>query len=88
MYKTISISNRTYQNLNAIATRLDKPKSQVVDELVSERMEGMEQKEEKQLKEFNVFIDRLAKRVKLPKGIKINTADLDKQFSVLKDVDY
>lgn len=88
MYKTISISNQTYQNLNAIARRLDKPKSKVVDELVSQRMESMEQKEKKQLKEFNAFVDRLAKRVKLPKGTKVNTADLDKQFSVLKDVDY
>jgi hypothetical protein len=88
MYKTISINNTTYQNLHAIATRLDKPKSQVVDEMVKEYIEHMNEKENKQLQKFNAFVDDLAKQVKLPKGVTINTTDLDKEFHVLKDTDY
>jgi hypothetical protein len=88
MYKTISINNDTYQNLHAIATRLDKPKSQVIDEMVREYIEHMNEKESKQLQEFNAFVDDLAKQVRLPEGVTINTTDLDKEFQVLKDTDY
>jgi hypothetical protein len=88
MYKTISINNDTYQNLHAIATRLDKPKSQVIDEMVREYIERMSEKEQKQLQKFNAFVDDLAKQVKLPEGVTINTTDLDKEFQVLKDTDY
>ena len=88
MYKTISINNDTYQNLHAIATRLDKPKSQVIDEMVKEYIEQMNEKENKQLQKFNAFVDDLAKQVKLPEGVMINTTDLDKEFHVLKDTDY
>ncbi len=85
MYKTISISNNTFQNLHAIASRLAKPKSQVIDDLVKERMEGMEEEEKKKLQAHNEFMDSLAKRVKLPKGTKVSTDNLDEQFSVLAD---
>ena len=88
MYKAISINNDTYQNLHAIATRLDKPKSQVIDEMVREYIEHMNEKENKQLQKFNAFVDDLAKQVKLPEGVRINTTDLDKEFHVLKDTDY
>jgi hypothetical protein len=88
MYKTISINNDTYQNLHAIATRLDKPKSQVIDEMVREYIEHMNEKEQKQLQKFNAFVDDLAKQVKLPEGVMINTTNLDKEFHVLKDTDY
>jgi len=88
MYKTISINNNTYQNLHAIATRLDKPKSQVIDEMVWEYIEQMNEKEQKQFQNFNTFVNDLAKQVKLPEGVMINTTDLDKEFHVLKDTDY
>jgi hypothetical protein len=88
MYKTISINNDTYQNLHAIATRLDKPKSQVIDELIKGYIEHMNEKENKKLQKFNAFVDDLAKQVKLPEGVTINTVDLDKEFHVLKDTDY
>lgn len=86
MYKTISIQNHTYQNLQAIAYKMEKPKAQIVDELVERYMEGMKGKEEKKLKEFNEFVGRLTERVKLPKGTKINTEDLDKDFRALNDL--
>jgi len=85
MYKTISVHNHTYQNLQAIASRMEKPKAQIVDELVRGYIESMKGREKKELQEFNQFVESLAKRVKLPKGAKINTQDLDKDFAALKD---
>jgi hypothetical protein len=67
---------------------LDKPKSQIIDELVKGYIEHMNEKEGKQLQKFNAFMDDLAKQVKLPEGVKVNTTDLDKEFQVLKDTDY
>lgn len=86
MYKTISIQNHTYQNLQAIASKMEKPKAQVVAELVKMYAESMKSKEKKELKKFNEFVGRLTERVKLPKGTKINTEDLDKDFRALNDL--
>ena len=86
MYKTISINNNTYQNLQAIASKMAKPKAQIVNELVMAHIESMKDKEKKELQEFNKFVATLAKRIKLPKGVKINTGNLDKDFAVLKDI--
>lgn len=88
MYKTISINNSTYQNLQAIASRMDKPKAQVVDELIKKYIESMKVNEKKQLLEFNTFVGGLAKQIKLPSRTKVNTTKLDKQFSALKDTNY
>ncbi|MEK7534644.1 MAG: hypothetical protein AAB600_04890 [Patescibacteria group bacterium] len=85
MYKTISIQNNTYQNLQAIASKMEKPKAQIVDELVKKRIDSMRAGDKKELQEFNTFVESLAKRVKLPKGVKINTGELDKDFAALKD---
>jgi len=86
MYKTISIHNDTYHNLQAIALKTEKPKSQIVAELVKLYAESMKKKEKKELKEFNEFVGRLTEQVKLPKGTKINTEDLDKDFRALNDL--
>ncbi len=86
MYKTISVHNDTYQNLQAIASKMEKPKAQVIAELVRTYAESMKSKEKQELKKFNEFVERLTERVKLPKGTKINTEDLDKDFRVLNDL--
>lgn len=88
MYKTISISNDTYQNLSAVASRMDKPKSQVIDELIKGYIETMKEQEKEQLQAYNKFVTRLAQKVKLPKGEKIKSEDLDKELNVLKDQDF
>ncbi len=88
MYKTISISNDTYQNLNAIAGRMDKPKSHVIDELIKEYIETMKEQEKKQLQSHNKFVAKLAQKVKLPKAYKLKSEDLDKELSALRDMDY
>lgn len=86
MYKTISVHNNTYHNLQAIASKMEKPKAQIVAELVQLYAESMRKKEKKELKEFNKFVGRLTEKIKLPKGIKINTEDLDKDFRALNDL--
>lgn len=86
MYKTISIHNDTYQSLQAIASKMEKPKSQIVAKLVKLYAESMKKKEKKELKEFNEFVGRLTEKIKLPKGTKINTEDLDKDFRALNDL--
>ncbi len=86
MYKTISIHNDTYHNLQAIASKMEKPKAQIVAELVKMYAESMKSKEKKELKEFNEFVGRLTERIKLPKGTKINIGDLDKDFRTLNDL--
>lgn len=88
MYKTISISNDTYQNLNSIASRMDKPKSQVIDELIKGYIEAMREQEKEQLQAYNKFVANLAQKVKLPKGAKIKSEDLDKELNVLKDQNF
>lgn len=88
MYKTISISNETYQNLSSIASRMDKPKSQVIDELIKGYIETMKEQEKEQLQAYNKFVANLAQKVKLPKGAKIKSEDLDKELNVLKDQDF
>ncbi len=88
MYKTISIQNNTYQYLQMLATKFAKPKSQVIDDLVKQQVEIMKEEEKEKLKEFNAFVADLAAQVKLPKGTKVNTDDIDKDFPALADTDY
>lgn len=88
MYKTISLPNDTYQNLHAISIRLDKPKSQVIDKLVKEYIANMKDEEKKELQTYNTYVAKLAERVKLPKGTKIKSENLDKELAVLQDQNY
>ena len=85
MYKTISIHNNAYQKLNAISARLDKPKAQVIEELIDNFSESVKEKEKKELQEYNTFVASLVKRVRLPKGIRIKSESLDKELEALKD---
>jgi hypothetical protein len=86
MYKTISIQNNTYQNLNAIASKLDKPKAQIIDGLIRAYIDNMKEQENKELQSFNTCVSKLADRIKLPKGAKIKSEDMDKDFALLKDL--
>ena len=88
MYKTISISNSTYQKLHAIATRLDKPKAQVIDDLVREHSESMKGKERKELEKFNREMGAKIKTLRFSKKITVDTTNTDADFSTLADTDY
>lgn len=71
-----------------MAARLNKPKSQLIDELLQKFSETMQEKEKHKLKIFNAKMQKLIEKIKLPKGTKVSTDNLDEQFSALKDVDY
>lgn len=86
MYKTISINNNTFQQLNALALKLQKAKSQVVADLVRERIEKMHEDEKNALKNFNAAVKKLAKRIKLPSGTFIDIASQDSYLGTLKDM--
>ncbi len=88
MYKTISIPNETYQSLHAISARLNKPKSQVIDELIRGYIDNMKGKDKEELQVYNKFVASLAQRIKLPKGAKIKSENLDKELDVLKNQDF
>jgi hypothetical protein len=44
--------------------------------------------EKAKLKKFNKEMEAKIKALKLPKNIKINTTNLDKEFAALADTDY
>lgn len=77
MYKTVSIHQHTYQNLQAIALRLEKPKAQVIDELVKGYIDNMKGAEKRKLQEFNKVVDGLVRKIRLPKGTKIYSQVMD-----------
>ena len=89
MYKTVSIQQNSYQALNRIASRLDKPKAQVIDALVKAYTKEIAKKEKKELKEYNAKINKLAKHlaqtVRVPKGTRIDLTDIDRDFAYLEE---
>ena len=86
MYKTVSIHPDTYENIQTVAKQLNKPKAQVIDLLVKRYIENMQYKEAKELKKHNDFVNDQAKRIKLPKGTKIDFSDIDKEFAYITDL--
>ena len=85
MYKTISITNKTYQELNNLAIRLNKPKSHLIDELLLKFKETMKEKDKKELLTFNTKMQTLINKIKLPEGSLVSTDTIDHDFSVLQD---
>ena len=77
MYKTVSIHNNTYQQLNILAAKLQKPKSQVIHDLIYEYIERMNDEEKNSLKSFNASVKKLTKRVKLPRGFILTYDNMD-----------
>lgn len=88
MYKTVSVHNHTYQQLNAIATKLDKPKAQIIADLIEQYSQINHQNSEKELQTFNNTVVGLQKRLKLPKNTKIDTQNLDQDFKVLQNTEF
>ena len=85
MYKTVSITNKTYQELDNLSIRLNKPKSKLLAELVAKFFNGLEGQEKQKLEAFNAKMQTLIADIKLPKGAKVSTDTLDEDFRVLKD---
>ncbi|MFL6496347.1 MAG: hypothetical protein ACJ703_07985 [Nitrososphaera sp.] len=85
MYKTVSITNKTYQELNTLSARLEKPKSQLIAELVRKLHKSMEGQEKQKLDAFNAKMQTLIAHIQLPRGTKVSTENIDEDFRVLKD---
>jgi len=83
MYKTISVSNNTFQNLQTISLSLNKPKAQVVDDLIQGYMKSIQKRESDKLEKFNSFVNSLSEKVNLPQGAKIDSSRIDQDFGLL-----
>lgn len=88
MYKTISIHNDSYQNLQVIASQMEKPKNQVVAELIKMYSKSMKKKEKAKLEKFNLEMKAKIKALKFSKPIKVNTNNIDEDFAALAKTDY
>jgi predicted DNA-binding protein len=88
MYKSVTISEETYKQLNKIATQLNKPKAQVVESLVKGYDEAMRERGKAKLDKFNMEMGAKVKALKFSKEIKVNTDNIDDDFAVLANTDY
>lgn len=88
MYRSINVSEETYQRLNKIATQQNKPKSQVVESLVKEHSKNMEKQQKSKLDQFNKEMREKIRVVKFSKKIKVNTDNIDEDFVALANTDY
>jgi len=57
--------------------------SKIIDDLIKDYIERQHENEKMALKSFNTSVKKLTSRVKLPKGTKIDSSDLDTSFAIL-----
>lgn len=88
MYRSVNLSDDTYQKLQRLATQLNKPKAQVLESLVKGYDETMRKKEKEKLEKFNKEMGAKVKALEFSKKIKVDTANIDKDFAALADTDY
>ncbi len=88
MYKSVNVNEETYQQLNSIATQLNKPKAQVVESLVKGYGEIMKKKERAKLEKFNKEMNAKIKALKFSKKIKFNSNTIDEDFAALAKTNY
>jgi len=85
MYKTVSITNKTYQELTSLSTRLNTPKSQLLADLVAKFSKSLEGEEKQKLAAFNTKMQKTIADIQLPEGTHVSTDNLDEDFRVSKD---
>ena len=88
MYRTVNISETTYQELHKIATQLNKPKAQVVESLVKHYGETIRDKDSVKLEKFNKEMGAKVKSLKFSRKIVFSTKNMDKDFASLAHTDY
>ncbi len=86
MYKTISIPIETYQQLQALATSLQKAKAQVIADLMHFYQDAFAKTEQQERDRFHQMMMRRIRSLRLPPGTRIRSEDLDKSFDVLREV--
>lgn len=88
MYRSVNLSNDTYQKLQKISTKLNKPKSQIIESLIKDYSEAMKIQEKTKLEKFNKEMGAKVKALKFSKKIKVSTDNIDDDFSALAQTDY
>lgn len=87
MYKTISVTEKVYQQLNLISSRLKKPKAQVIEILVERAEESLKDGETKSLDIFNAKMKALFDSEMLSKKIQVSAKELEDSVAGLDSVD-
>ncbi|HUD44009.1 MAG TPA: hypothetical protein VMR41_00520 [Patescibacteria group bacterium] len=88
MYKSINVSPTTYQQLQQLATQLNKPKAQIIDVLVTEYEKIRSGQEEKKLTQFNKTMGAKINALAFSKKIAVTTDTIDTDFAALASSDF
>jgi hypothetical protein len=88
MYKAVNVNEDTYNELQNIATQLQKPKAQVIDTLVKVYKSVTGESEQAKLEQFNKEMAAKINALQFSKDIKVDTNDIDEDFAALAKTDY
>ena len=88
MYKSVNVNDTTFQNVDMLSTKLNKPKAQVVEAAVMELKKSMEEQEKAKLAQFNREMEAKIRALKFSKDIKVSTDNIDADFAALADTEY
>ena len=88
MYKSINVNDTTFQRVDTLATKLNKPKAQVVEAAVIGLKKSMEEQEKAKLAQFNAEMEAKIHALKFSKDIKVSTDNIDADFAALADTEY
>src|SRR3954469_23024254 len=80
MYKSINVNDTTFQNIDTLSTKLNRPKAQVVEAAVMELKKSMEEQEKTKLAQFNREMEAKIRALKFSKDIKVSTDNIDADF--------
>ena len=88
MYKTVNLSEETYQQLHRISTQLNRPKARVIEFLIRDYGEITRIKEAAKLTKFNREMKDKIGKLNFSKKIKVNTSNIDADFAALAKTSY
>jgi hypothetical protein len=88
MYKAVNVSDNTYKEIQNIASQLQKPKAQVIDTLVQVYKKATKESDEAKLERFNAEMGAKINDLQFSKPIKVDTNDIDENFTALAKTDY
>jgi predicted DNA-binding protein len=88
MYKSINVNDTTFQHIDTLSTKLNKPKAQVVEAAVMELEKSMEEQEKAKLAQFNAEMEAKIHALKFSKDITVSTDNIDADFAALAETEY
>jgi hypothetical protein len=87
MYKTVSINDKAYRQLNAISARLKKPKAQIIELLVDRAEVSLKKSGLRDLDAFNREMRTLFDSEVLSKKISVDVKELEESTAWIDSVD-